>query len=88
MKAFPEIVFRSKKIAGRGQDRYDVHGPLTMHGVTKAVVLPVKIVRQDFAIVWNKMLEAAVFCSGMRSRSISTWRRSRRSSAGPSGLAH
>ena len=47
VKTYPEIVFRSKKIVARPGDRYEVHGPLTIHGVTKPVVLPVKIVRQD-----------------------------------------
>ena len=47
VKTHPEIVFRSKRITSRGKDLYDVHGPLTLHGVTKNVVLPVRIVRTD-----------------------------------------
>ena len=37
---YPEITFRSKKMTKRG-DGYDVSGDLTIHGVTKEVVLPV-----------------------------------------------
>jgi polyisoprenoid-binding protein YceI len=47
VKTFPELTFRSKKIVSRDKDRYDVHGPLTIHGVTKTVVLPVKLTRTD-----------------------------------------
>ena len=38
---FPEITFKSTKIKTAGKDKYDVTGNLTMHGVTKAVTLPV-----------------------------------------------
>ncbi len=37
----PQITFRSTRVAKRGGDTYDVTGTLTMHGVTKEVVLPV-----------------------------------------------
>ena len=37
---YPELTFRSKKMTKRG-DAYDVTGDLTIHGVTKEVVLPV-----------------------------------------------
>ena len=37
----PQITFRSTRIEKRGGDTYDVTGTLTMHGVTKDVVLPV-----------------------------------------------
>ena len=47
VKAHPEILFRSEKVAPRGKDRYDVTGILTMRGVAKKVVLPVKILRTD-----------------------------------------
>jgi len=39
---FPEITFKSTKIAPAGQDVYDVTGNLTMHGVTKPVTLSVR----------------------------------------------
>ncbi|MEO6323435.1 MAG: YceI family protein [Thermoanaerobaculia bacterium] len=38
---FPQITFKSSKVVGAGKDRYHVTGPLTMHGVTKEVTLPV-----------------------------------------------
>jgi polyisoprenoid-binding protein YceI len=37
----PRITFRSKQIVKRGSETYDVTGDLTMHGVTREVVLPV-----------------------------------------------
>jgi polyisoprenoid-binding protein YceI len=41
VEKYPEITFKSTKVTPRGQDRYDVTGNLTMHGVTKEVTLPV-----------------------------------------------
>ena len=38
---FPEITFKSTKVTPAGKDRYTVTGLLTMHGVSKEVVLPV-----------------------------------------------
>lgn len=38
---FPTITFKSVSIKERSKDLYDVTGDLTMHGVTKRVVLPV-----------------------------------------------
>ena len=38
---FPEITFKSTKVAANGKDRYDVTGNFTMHGVTKEITLPV-----------------------------------------------
>jgi polyisoprenoid-binding protein YceI len=38
---FPQITFKSSKIVAAGKDKYNVTGPLTMHGVTKEVTLPV-----------------------------------------------
>jgi polyisoprenoid-binding protein YceI len=36
---FPEITFKSTKIKSVGKDKYEITGPLTMHGVTKPVTL-------------------------------------------------
>jgi len=47
VKKYPDIVFRSRRIVSRERDRHDVHGTLSMHGVDKAVVLPVTIARTD-----------------------------------------
>jgi polyisoprenoid-binding protein YceI len=38
---FPEITFKSSKIAAKGTGKYDVTGTLTMHGVSKEITLPV-----------------------------------------------
>jgi polyisoprenoid-binding protein YceI len=38
---YPEITFKSTKVVAKGKDKFDVTGPLTMHGVTKVVTLPV-----------------------------------------------
>ena len=40
-ETFPEITFKSTKIKAIGKDKYEVTGPLTMHGVTKPVTLTV-----------------------------------------------
>lgn len=37
----PEITFKGSKITAKGQNKYDVAGTLTMHGVSKEVTLPV-----------------------------------------------
>jgi polyisoprenoid-binding protein YceI len=38
---FPTLTFKSTTITSRGSQLYDVEGDLTVHGVTKRVVLPV-----------------------------------------------
>ena len=38
---FPEISFKSSKVVAKGQDRYDVTGTFTMHGVSKEITVPV-----------------------------------------------
>ena len=38
---FPEITFKSTKIAAKGKDNYEVTGDLTMRGVTKPITLNV-----------------------------------------------
>jgi polyisoprenoid-binding protein YceI len=42
VKKFPEITFKSTKIAKAGKNKFNVTGDLTMHGVTKPVVLAVE----------------------------------------------
>ena len=39
--AHPEIVFTSTRVVPKGENQFEVHGNLTMRGVTKALVLPV-----------------------------------------------
>ncbi|HET9315044.1 MAG TPA: YceI family protein [Vicinamibacteria bacterium] len=41
VEKFPEITFKSSKITAKGQNKYDVAGTLTMHGVSKEITLPV-----------------------------------------------
>jgi polyisoprenoid-binding protein YceI len=41
VETYPTITFHSKRMTKRGGDAFDVIGDLTMHGVTKEVVLPV-----------------------------------------------
>ena len=41
VEKFPQITFKSTKVAPAGKDKFDVTGNLTMHGVTKEVTLPV-----------------------------------------------
>jgi polyisoprenoid-binding protein YceI len=38
---FPDITFKSTKVAAAGKDKYDVTGTLTMHGVSKEITIPV-----------------------------------------------
>jgi polyisoprenoid-binding protein YceI len=40
---FPTLTFKSSKLTAKGKDLYDVAGTLTLHGVSKEVVLPVKV---------------------------------------------
>jgi polyisoprenoid-binding protein YceI len=37
----PEIVFKSTRVVPKGETTFEVHGDLTMRGVTKPIVLPV-----------------------------------------------
>ncbi len=48
---YPTITFRSTKVEKTGKDRYAVTGDLTMHGVTKPVVLDATLTPEvkDFA---------------------------------------
>jgi len=43
IEKYPEITFKSESIQAAGKDKYNVTGPLTMHGVTKKVTLPVTL---------------------------------------------
>ncbi len=40
---FPEITFKSKSVKKTGENTFDIIGDLTMHGVTKEVVLKVEL---------------------------------------------
>jgi polyisoprenoid-binding protein YceI len=41
---FPETNFKSKSVKSTGKDTFDVTGDLTMHGVTKEMVLKVELI--------------------------------------------
>jgi polyisoprenoid-binding protein YceI len=41
VEKFPELTFKSSKIAAKGQGQYEVTGTFTMHGVSKEITLPV-----------------------------------------------
>jgi polyisoprenoid-binding protein YceI len=41
---FPETTFKSKSVKKTGDNTFDVTGDLTMHGVTKEVVLKVELI--------------------------------------------
>jgi polyisoprenoid-binding protein YceI len=43
---YPTITFKSTKVEPAGDHRYKLHGDLTMHGVTKPVVLDVEATQQ------------------------------------------
>lgn len=73
VEKYPDITFKSSKITAKGGNKYDVAGTLTMHGVSKEVVLPVtmagpvndkfgfevstKLNRKDYGITWNRALD-------------------------------
>ena len=42
-QSYPEIVFVSKKIEVKGNNKYVAHGDLTMRGITKEIELPFKV---------------------------------------------
>jgi polyisoprenoid-binding protein YceI len=43
VEKYPEITFKSTKVVVQDKDSYVVHGPLSMRGVVKTVVLPVQV---------------------------------------------
>jgi len=50
---YPTIAFRSAKIEADGKDEYNVTGDLTIHGVTKTVVLEVDSVTPEIKDPWG-----------------------------------
>lgn len=50
---YPQITFKSTKIAKTGKDTYGVTGNLTMRGVTKPVTLTVQAPDQSFKNPWG-----------------------------------
>jgi polyisoprenoid-binding protein YceI len=43
VEKFPQITFKSSRIAARGKDAYDVTGTLTMRGVSREITVPVTV---------------------------------------------
>jgi len=44
---YPEIVFKSTKVVPKGNNKFDVTGDFTMHGVTKSITLPVTFLGEE-----------------------------------------
>ena len=56
---YPTITFKSTKVAKAGKDKFKVTGDLTMHGVTKPVVLDVTAPAQTVKDPWNNVKRGA-----------------------------
>jgi polyisoprenoid-binding protein YceI len=44
VEKYPTLSFRSTKVTSTGKDSYDVEGDLTIHGVTKRITVPAKLI--------------------------------------------
>lgn len=64
---YPAITFKSTKIAKKGKDHYTVTGDLTMHGVTKPVVLDVDNLSGEQKDPWGN-IRRAVHATGKVNR--------------------
>lgn len=56
---FPTMTFVSKKVAKAGNDKLKVTGDLTLHGVTKEVVLDVEGLSQESKDPWGNIRRGA-----------------------------
>lgn len=56
---YPTITFKSRKVEAAGSGRLKVTGDLTMHGVTKEVVLDVEGPTAEFKNPWGKAVIGA-----------------------------
>jgi polyisoprenoid-binding protein YceI len=59
VEKYPSITFVSKKVAKNGVDDYKVTGDLTLHGVTKEVVLDVEDVSPETKDPWGNVKAGA-----------------------------
>ncbi|GMT97270.1 YceI family protein [Corallococcus caeni] len=59
VEKFPTITFKSTKIAKAGKDKLNVTGDLTMHGVTKPVVLAVEGPTAETKDAWGNVRRGA-----------------------------
>lgn len=57
---YPKITFRSTSVSKDGGDGYNVNGELTLHGVTKPVVLKVEEVTDEVKDPWGLLRRGAV----------------------------
>ena len=44
VEKFPTLSFRSTKVTAASSDAYDVEGDLTIHGITRHITVPVKVI--------------------------------------------
>jgi polyisoprenoid-binding protein YceI len=44
VEKFPTLSFRSTSVTGAGTETYSVEGDLTIHGVTKHITVPIKVI--------------------------------------------
>jgi len=56
---YPNITFKSTKVAADGKDAYKVTGDLTIHGVTKSIVLDVEGVTPEAKDPWGYVRRGA-----------------------------
>lgn len=56
---YPAMTFVSKKVVKNGKDKLKVTGDLTLHGVTKAVVLDVEGLSQESKDPWGNIRKGA-----------------------------
>lgn len=56
---YPSMIFVSKKVAKAGKDKLKVTGDLTLHGVTKEVVLDVEGPSQEIKDPWGSIRRGA-----------------------------
>jgi polyisoprenoid-binding protein YceI len=59
VEKYPTMTFVSKKVAKNGSDDYKVTGDLTIHGVTKEVVLDVEAVAPEVKDPWGNVKAGA-----------------------------
>jgi polyisoprenoid-binding protein YceI len=59
VEKYPAITFKSKKVTASGSDSFTVTGDLTIHGVTKEVVLNVEELTPEAKDPWGNMRRGA-----------------------------
>jgi polyisoprenoid-binding protein YceI len=59
VEKFPTINFKSKRVTASGSDSFSVAGDLTIHGVTKEVILNVEELTEEAKDPWGNMRRGA-----------------------------